>query len=68
MNQKRGFGLFSLVISLAMIGLIFWLMNESLSKSLGGDNGEGVGQGLLAPIEAAKKAKDLVEKRSQIVP
>ena len=64
---KQGFGLISLIIMLAMIGLIFWLMNKSLSKTFspntGSSDDSSPTQGILAPINAAKDAKSLIESR-----
>ncbi len=60
MKNKKGFGLISLIIMLAMVGLIFWIMNKSLLKT--GDS--SAEQGILAPINAAKEAKALIESRS----
>lgn len=67
MKNKKGFGLISLIIMLAMVGLIFWLMNKSLSKTFNPitDSPEGGSsvQGITAPINAAKDAKNLIESR-----
>ena len=57
---NRGFGLISLIIMLAMVGLIFWIMNKKFES---GEIGSGNAQGILAPINAAKDAKNLIESR-----
>ncbi len=57
--MKKGFGLFGLVITLAIIGLILWQSLKMLEKQVGDD-----GTGYSAPIDAAKQAKEMIESRS----
>ncbi|MEK7585270.1 MAG: hypothetical protein AAB455_02060 [Patescibacteria group bacterium] len=73
LNRNHGFGLISLIIMLAMVGFIFWLMNKSLSRTFSptGESSSDSGspaQGILAPINAAKDAKNLIESRYQAEP
>ena len=60
MNQ-RGFGLFGLLITVAVIGLLLWFSVKSLSSALPSLKTEsGVDQ---TPIEAAKQVKKILEQQ-----
>ncbi len=64
-NKNRGFGLFGLLITFAVIILMLWYSLDLLKPVSNNPEAPKTIKEQIGVIESAKQVKDLVEKQSQ---